>query len=360
MICSEGFEVARDSCGSIEILEGTCGGDIRLCHPVGSGRRLGWYRAGTIGPAAAAVLANGGNAMRVHSVFALATNIEVEGTGRFLALSGPAGRVFPHAVALQQAVDFLAWRLVVGSQARLVEGSIHLQGHEGEIVVDLWQAIRLPSRPLPSIDRLGNAHRASVSRLAEIQGQEAHDLRIDVLSGARSARTALGKALRDATLALGAAAHACAGSNVSALDAWARLSSGDALLLASLRQAVAGLVGLGAGLTPSGDDFLCGFMAAARASNPGSTDAGEGIVEILHDAVQRNTARTSQLSAFLLRSAIQDFWPAPLVDLAEAIVRDRENQARTALDGLCGLGHSSGADIATGFLFGLEYLMLDL
>jgi hypothetical protein len=159
-----------------------------------------------------------------------------------------------------------------------------------------------------------------VGRLAELQAAAGCALRID---GAASASP------------LAAAIGAAAGALTAAAEAGRPLAG-----------AVAALVGLGPGLTPSGDDFLCGFVAAARARHP-------ALLGPLEAAAVPALPRTTALSAFLVRSAFRGFWPAPLVDLGDALARGEEPAALEALEALCRLGHSSGADLATGFLAGL-------
>ena len=316
-----------------------------------------WYRARSVGPAAAHALSLDGSALRVHSIFAATMNLEVEGTGWIVALSGRSGEGYPHTVVLEDPEDFRTWRMAPGSPARLVNGSLRLQGPTGKAVVELGQAQRPPARPLPVLARIRGAHRACVSRLVELQANSGSDLRMEALEPGGRATTALGEELRGAALELGAATQAFARSSPSANAGPARPCPQDGPALESLQRAVAALVGLGAGLTPSGDDFLCGFMAAARGHDPGSTEAGGGLMTLLNDAAEANLGGTGGISAFLLRCTMRNFWPGPLVDLAEALAGEREEEALRALDELCLLGHSSGADIATGFLFGLETLL---
>jgi hypothetical protein len=282
-------------------------------------------RAVSIGPAAACALSAGAGGLRVHSVFSTAVNLEADGARWFASLCGPRGRGLPHAIALERASDLDAWRVAAGTPARVVGGALRLTVEGAPAVVDLAQAERPPAPALPAIRRLGRAYRACAARLAATQRDAGCDLRIDALGCVEAAPTPLGESLRDAALSLGDAGRA------------------------SLRQAVAGLVGLGAGLTPSGDDFLCGFMAAARASW-----ADAALVDALGDAIRADAERTGAMSAFLLRCSALGLWPAPLVDLAGALAREREAESLAALGALCGLGHSSGADLATGFLFGLR------
>jgi hypothetical protein len=308
------------------------------------------HRARSIGPAASLALANDDVALRVHSVFLATLNLEVEGTAWLVALSGPAVAIHPHAVALERPVDFRNWGLTVGDPADLLDGSLRLRGQAGIVVVDMSQAQRPSPRLLPLIVRLGGAHLACVTRLAGFQQETGCDLRIDALGHGERALTALGAGLRSAALVLGSAAQEFAQTPRHAFAA--------EVSLALLNQAVAALVGLGAGLTPSGDDFLCGFLAAARACDPVLMEDREELIDALNAAVEPNLQRTTQISAGLIRCATQNFWSMPLVDLAEALAVDREPEALRALDEICSLGHSSGSDMATGFLFGLECLAL--
>jgi hypothetical protein len=97
------------------------------------------------------------------------------------------------------------------------------------------------------------------------------------------------------------------------------------------------LVGRGDGLTPFGDDVLCGWLALHRAVGV-PTPA-------VDDAVRRSLPRTSTLSATLLECALA----GEVADLVGAYLRALggagEWAARTALEGL---GHSSGRGLAHG------------
>jgi hypothetical protein len=100
---------------------------------------------------------------------------------------------------------------------------------------------------------------------------------------------------------------------------------------------VADLVGRGDGLTPFGDDVLCGWLALHRAVGV-PTPA-------VDDAVRRALPRTSTLSATLLECALA----GEVADLVAAYLRalgtPGEQHARAALESL---GHSSGRGLALG------------
>lgn len=316
-------------------------------------------RALSIGPAASLGLSADGMALCVQSIFPSTLNLEVAATGWLVALGGPTSQVYPHSVALEWPVDFRAWNLAVGDPAGLLDGSIWIQGQAGRVVVDLSQAQRPAVRGLPTILRLRGAHRACVARLWEIQTAAGYDLSIDALWREEQATTALGAGLRSAALALGVAVQVFARTPGVGFAAEGGSGRGGGEPSALLSQAVTALVGLGGGLTPSGDDFLCGFMAAVRACDPGLVEDRDELINGLNEEAERNLQRTTQISAFLIRCAAQNFWPLPVMDLAEALAGDFEPAALKALEELCGLGHSSGSDLATGFLFGLECLAME-
>lgn len=308
------------------------------------------YRASSVGFAAWGELSVPGVSLSVHSVFASSVNLEVGESGRLVALTGPSGRVYPHAVVLERPVDFRTWRLATGSSVRLVEGFVRMDGQGITVAVDLNRALRGFPRSLPPIVRFTNICHTCAARLAELQAREQFDLRLDALRDPGRPVPKEGEALRQAALALGASVRtlACADEPGFCPDSRARL--------ADIRSSVSSLVGLGTGLTPSGDDLLCGFISAVRARFCGEPHSGGELLGSLRLAVEENLGSTGEISASLLRSMIQGHWPEPLLDLADAIAADRESEALHALEDLCRLGHSSGADIATGFLFGLETL----
>jgi hypothetical protein len=97
------------------------------------------------------------------------------------------------------------------------------------------------------------------------------------------------------------------------------------------------LVGRGDGLTPLGDDVLCGWLAAHRAAGV-PTPA-------VDDAVRRALPSTTTLSATLLECALA----GEVADLAAAYLRALGTaRAPAARAALTRLGHSSGGGLAHG------------
>jgi hypothetical protein len=111
------------------------------------------------------------------------------------------------------------------------------------------------------------------------------------------------------------------------------------------------LVGLGPGFTPAGDDFLVGFLAAHRVF---SSTLWESV--LLPDERKRLAATlpaTSPLSTALLRSGLEGSFSEIIFDLFEALLFDKKT-APVLISRLLQMGHTSGTDLLTGIILGLE------
>jgi hypothetical protein len=107
-------------------------------------------------------------------------------------------------------------------------------------------------------------------------------------------------------------------------------------------EAARGLIGLGEGLTPAGDDYLVGSLAILHRLAGGWPVADRATA---HALVGDACRRTPSISAAFLCHAVGAQFSEPLRDLAMA---DTPAAARAAAVMLAGLGASSGADTLTG------------
>lgn len=107
---------------------------------------------------------------------------------------------------------------------------------------------------------------------------------------------------------------------------------------------VLGLLGLGPGLTPAGDDLLAGLLV-------GLSDRPD-VRDPLAAAVQRHApARTTWLSAELLRLAAAGLAAPAVVAVADALAGHADDDALPrALPALLAVGHTSGPALARGLL----------
>jgi hypothetical protein len=122
----------------------------------------------------------------------------------------------------------------------------------------------------------------------------------------------------------------------SAVDVPAAAPGWDRLVL--------GLLGLGPGLTPAGDDLLAGLLVGLS----GRPDLRDPLAA----AIRRHApARTTWLSAELLRLAAAGLAAPAVVAVADALAGHGDDEALPrALPGLLALGHTSGPALARGLL----------
>ncbi|MFI1169485.1 DUF2877 domain-containing protein [Streptomyces sp. NPDC020801] len=178
-------------------------------------------------------------------------------------------------------------------------------------------------------------------------------------------------ALRVGTAELGAFFHATGrpkaglpGSGHPALADLARYTvKGDGPAAA---EAAARLIGLGPGLTPSGDDVLSGFLLAlhhlvpATRARPmevgeqvpwrGTTDRDDEVARLGARVAALAAGRTTDLSAALLGHAAGGDGCDPVIDVIDAVAGHQH--LAPALARLLTVGHTSGADLCLGVLAG--------
>ena len=111
--------------------------------------------------------------------------------------------------------------------------------------------------------------------------------------------------------------------------------------------AVAGLLGRGPGLTPSGDDVLAGYLLAAGAF-------GLEIEQVRRAVAARAPQATSALSAQLLRHAARGEAVRELIELTATLTHPDAMLTAVAAR-LLQVGHTSGAALAWGALLAGEH-----
>ena len=105
------------------------------------------------------------------------------------------------------------------------------------------------------------------------------------------------------------------------------------------------LIGLGRGLTPSGDDFLSGMFTFLFAA---------GIdVQTMADAVKANLSRTSKISGAYLKAVLEKEHFTLYENAVKAFLGDSAEYAKEVLP----LGASSGTDTLCGALFAAKVMM---
>jgi hypothetical protein len=114
--------------------------------------------------------------------------------------------------------------------------------------------------------------------------------------------------------------------------------------------AVAALVGAGMGLTPSGDDALCGVLLGLRLAGRAP------LRRILWAAVAPRLGSTTSLSAALLTEAAAGYAVPEVARLLAALAAGDQDGVRTAALAVRTIGHTSGRDLLGGLVGALDAL----
>lgn len=114
------------------------------------------------------------------------------------------------------------------------------------------------------------------------------------------------------------------------------------------------LIGLGSGLTPSGDDLLVGFLAGLWCGIHKS-DERKAFIDTLAQAISRLSSRTNDISRTYLIHAARGQVSSRLANLAGSIcAADSHDHLLEKFESAAQTGHSSGMDAVTGLLLGLN------
>ena len=131
--------------------------------------------------------------------------------------------------------------------------------------------------------------------------------------------------------------------------------------IALARRGMEGLLGLGPGSTPSGDDFLCGFFLALHmcrsVSGIDMQTYTSAIAKTLSDLIRTPLPITTDISVQLLGLASEGMFSQPLIAMAKGFSLSVTDTS--SWEALAHFGHSSGLDAGLGFLFALSALLPD-
>lgn len=110
---------------------------------------------------------------------------------------------------------------------------------------------------------------------------------------------------------------------------------------AALAEQIAALIGRGPGLTPSGDDVLCGIALALRLRSAWDT------LDRFRTALTPQLSSTTAISASLLETALDGWCTTPV---AKALSAAQSSDSAAFAQHLGGIGHTSGHDLGAGVL----------
>lgn len=124
--------------------------------------------------------------------------------------------------------------------------------------------------------------------------------------------------------------------------------NGDLSILSSLHD----LLGLGPGLTPSGDDIIAGMLIASH-----YLGRGDAAMDLWHRLEQTARRRTTPISVAHLSAAAAGMGAAPFHRLLEALAKNQDAAMSEALDAVAKIGHCSGYDAVGGLVLLLRAMV---
>ncbi len=270
----------------------------------------------------------------VHSCYARIINVRTP-SERLLTLQGEGMLQAPLGLALATDVAALGTRLPVGAL----------------VVQDIPTARRYPAAL-----RL----RCADALVWDGQVQAQPGLTPSVLAGSAHGlaswlcRHTPGRGLAPLLLALEHGPMGLSATNAAAYTALAPLwAERQAFAVPTLLTLVKALVGLGEGLTPSGDDCLVGLLAVLHVTGFLPCCAGSPVHAQFCQCVRLGT---SQLSGEFLRCAFEGHFAEPLVMLVRALWAPATAAWPAHAATLAAVGHSSGVDAMVGIALGCRLL----
>jgi len=118
-----------------------------------------------------------------------------------------------------------------------------------------------------------------------------------------------------------------------------------------LLEAASNLVGLGSGLTPSGDDFLAGIVATFHCFNKKTK-----LDLVLHQAI--SSSQTTAISNAVFSAALKGWFCEKIHDFLLELQKQKTDNCllEKKLDYVLGIGHSSGSDTLAGIYIVFKFL----
>lgn len=110
------------------------------------------------------------------------------------------------------------------------------------------------------------------------------------------------------------------------------------------------LIGLGPGLTPSGDDFLTGLFTIFNMKN----SPFYPYRSFCEDVLKKAKTLTNDISYMTLKKAAIGKVRESIISLLNALLFENDEDLNLSLNKLLNIGSSSGTDIALGIVFGME------
>jgi hypothetical protein len=274
-----------------------------------------------------------GTHAQVHSVYRKACNLITDQGTLVTLLASDQGHL-PNGICCSSATP-ADWRAVIAPNLKVaIEGGL-LEIDEGRVTIDL-SAAKTWDGTLAGVDVCSSATRRSLAYIWLIAFASAPAVGFASLLRSATPSCPLDRAMQSRL----------ASTLPDLMDA---TQTFDATAVA---HSLSRLVGLGPGLTPSGDDFIVGYLAALH-SRRSWEPCISALLDRLTPSVERLAGGTNIIARHFVLDALAGAFSERLSNLFRALSQHDEAKMRCAVAELLEVGHSSGADALVGMTFGL-------
>lgn len=110
------------------------------------------------------------------------------------------------------------------------------------------------------------------------------------------------------------------------------------------------LIGLGMGLTPSGDDFLTGFLGTISIF-----ECNKSLFNKIKNFISIPLTSTTDVSSAMIKAAVEGKYREYLNEFIYSFLEEDENKFLKSFKNLLTIGSSSGTDMSIGVVLGFLY-----
>lgn len=271
----------------------------------------------------------------VHSVFKPALNLRVNGKSELLTLIASGEGDLPQGIRLDAPADFSFEKIQIGEPAVCRDGLLHIEN--GSLTIQLNGARRwkcdLPALKFDITNPVVSAawrlvwealNKRQRFKESEVVAEDLFRFESEINNISRRIGEAMRQLIYDTQ----------------------RYELPD-------DSSITSLIGLGPGLTPSGDDLLVGYMAGLWCTMQDKSERAQFITS-LGETISRLSQNTNEISRTYLYHAVRGQVSSRLANLAEAISHGEDHKHLFELaEAAMKIGHTSGMEIVTGMLTGL-------
>ena len=120
------------------------------------------------------------------------------------------------------------------------------------------------------------------------------------------------------------------------------------------------LIGVGTGLTPSGDDFMTGVLSTFKAF---PQCFNSRLISSLSNSICSRRNNTNEISSAFIDCALRGQFSKAIIDLYDSLCLDNvqspgieQDKIDNLLDSFLDIGHTSGIDTLTGIFWSMKHL----